>query len=129
MFALQADTHHFRWTHLRLVRSGLFKSCLPGNPSINSENNTLLPETPIIDEGTASQVIFSYNGTLAGSTFAIFPLPETRIGVFVLAKTKATYDSADLIDKAVLQVTLNSPIDIDFVQLAKTATRLRDPSC
>ena len=100
---------------------GWFKGYLPGLPGILTENNSLVPEMPVIGEGAAPQVIFSHNGSLAGFTSTVFLLPTTQTCVFVLTNTKSACDSSNLIAKAILQIALGSPAEIDFVQLAETA--------
>ncbi len=68
-----------------------------------------------------SHLLAQLNESMAGPTLTVFLLPKTKTGVFVLINTKSTCDDSDVISKAIFQVVLAIPTEIDFVQLAETA--------
>ncbi|KAM0445942.1 hypothetical protein ACHAO4_009529 [Trichoderma viride] len=100
---------------------GWVKGFLPGCPGVQSPNNGLLRNVPLIGKGTRPQVFFAHTGSVAGSLSTVILLPETRIAVVVLVNTKPACDSSDFIANMILERLLGGCGGHDFAELTREA--------
>ncbi|KAM0479006.1 hypothetical protein ACHAPX_004985 [Trichoderma viride] len=100
---------------------GWVKGFLPGCPGVQSPNNGLLRNVPLIGKGTRPQVFFAHTGSVAGSLSTVILLPETCIVVVVLVNTKPACDSSDFIAKMILERLVGGCGGHDFADLTREA--------
>ena len=100
---------------------GWIEGFLPSHLGLLSENTGLLSEMPTVGKGTKPQVVFSHTGSLAGFRATVIVLLEIETAIFVLVNIKTACDSSGFIAEAILEVVLDVPHKVDFVQLTETA--------
>ncbi|PON27672.1 dipeptidyl-peptidase 3 [Trichoderma gamsii] len=88
---------------------------------MQSLNNGLLRNVPLIGKGTRPQVFFAHSSSVAGSLSTVILLPETCIAVVVLVNSKPTCDSSDFITIMILERLLGGCGGHDFAELTREA--------